>query len=284
MPKTVISIKATMRDHTIGLPAPENTVTFGIPNACSECHKDKPAEWAVSALEKWWPDGRRAKLVKRAEAFTAGRAGRPEALDRLIAIAADAGQGPLIQANALGYLGRYQEPRAVTALVEGTKAGHPAMRSAAMSSLGQQATLEAAVPRQTLLAGLDDPARSVRIAAMVALINRGGEPLPPAAEARFERVGREFASRAQLHQDDARIQRELGLIQLLSGKFDLAADALQISVGLEPDQASGKFFFALARLGQRRLDDARRLLKEVLPADPYYKAAQERLKLLEPPR
>ena len=95
-------------------------------------------------------------------------------------------------------------------------------------------------------------------------------------------VGREFASRAQLHQDDARIQRELGLIQLLSGKFDLAADALQISVGLEPDQASGKFFFALARLGQRRLDEARRLLKEVLPADPYYTAAQERLKQLEP--
>ena len=53
MPKTVISIKATIRDHTIGLPAPENTVAFGIPNACSECHKDKPAAWAVSALETY---------------------------------------------------------------------------------------------------------------------------------------------------------------------------------------------------------------------------------------
>jgi tetratricopeptide (TPR) repeat protein len=281
MPKTVISIKATMRDHTIGLPAPENTVAFGIPNACSECHKDKPAAWAVRAVEQWWPDGKRAKLVKRAAAFTAGRTGRPEALDRLIAIAGDDAQGPLIQANALGYLGRYQDPRAMGALVEGTKASHPVIRSAALSGLGQHAAPVAAAPRQTLLAGLDDPARSVRVAAMVALINRGGEPLAPADEARFERVGREFAARAQLHQDDARIQRELGLIQLLSGKFDLAADALQISVGLEPDQASGKFFFALARLGQRRLDDARRLFKEVLPADPYYKAAQERLKQLE---
>src|SRR4029077_10705086 len=30
MPKTVVSIKSTMRDHTIGVPAPENTAAFGI--------------------------------------------------------------------------------------------------------------------------------------------------------------------------------------------------------------------------------------------------------------
>ena len=47
MPKTVISIKATMRDHTMSLPAPENTVAFGIPNACTECHTDKKPAWAV---------------------------------------------------------------------------------------------------------------------------------------------------------------------------------------------------------------------------------------------
>jgi predicted CXXCH cytochrome family protein len=69
MPKTVVSIKSTMRDHTISLPAPENTVAFAIPNACTECHNDKPAAWAVRALEKWWPGGRRAKLVDRAATF-----------------------------------------------------------------------------------------------------------------------------------------------------------------------------------------------------------------------
>ena len=110
MPKTVVSIKATMRDHTIGVPAPENTVAFGIPNACTECHTDKQAAWAVSTLEQWWPRGRRAKLVARAEAFTAARANRPEALDRLTAIVADERQGPLVQANAAGYLGRLRGP------------------------------------------------------------------------------------------------------------------------------------------------------------------------------
>ena len=42
-------------------------------------------------------------------------------------------------------------------------------------------------------------------------------------------------------------------------------------MGLEPDQPSVKFLLALARIGQRRLDEARTLLKQVPPADPYYK-------------
>jgi hypothetical protein len=274
MPKTVVSIKATMRDHTIGVPAPENTVAFGIPNACTECHTDKQAAWAVSTLQQWWPRGRRAKMVARAEAFTAARANRPEALDRLTAIVADERQGPLVQANAAGYLGRYADLRATTALLAAAKASHPAIRSAAISSLGLQLAAETAQPRKALLAALSDPQSVVRTAAIVSLINSRG--------ARFRFVGAEFAARARLHEDDAVVQRDLGLVQLLSDRFDPAADALQISIGLQPDQPSVKFLLALARLGQRRVDEARTLLKQVPPADPYFKLAQERLKQLEP--
>ena len=205
MPKTVISIKSTMRDHTMSLPAPENTVAFGIPNACTKCHADKPATWAVGALERWWPRGRRAKLVNRAETFTAARAGRPEALDRLIAIAADDQQGPLVQANAVGYLGHYQGARAAAALLAAAKASHPVVRSAAISSLGQQVTADAAALRSAILAALSDPQRAVRIAAIVSLINQGGASLLPGELARFKWVGREFATRARLHEDDASV-------------------------------------------------------------------------------
>ena len=144
----------------------------------------------------------------------------------------------------------------MAALLGAAKADHPAIRSVAISSLGQHAVRDA--PRPAILAALDDPHRAVRISALVSLINRGGGPLAPADEARFRRVGSEFAARARLHQDDASTQRDLGLIRLLTGEFDLAGAALQISVGLDPDRASAKFFLALARLGQRRADDARR--------------------------
>lgn len=279
MPKTVTSIKATMRDHTIGVPAPENTVAFGIPNACTECHSDRKAAWAVEAVNRWWPAGRRQKWIDRASTFTAARARRPEALDRLVAIAGDLRQGPLVQANALGYLANYRDPRAAAALVSATRADHPAVRSAAVASLGTLA--ESAAPQATILAALDDSRRAVRISALMSLINRGIRPLPPSDLPQFRRVAAEFAARARPYQDDARIQRDLGLIQLLAGEVDAGADALQISVGLESDRPSSRFLLAMARIGQQRVDEARALLKQVARSDPYYAAAQQSLKELK---
>jgi predicted CXXCH cytochrome family protein len=287
MPKTVISIKSTMRDHTVSLPAPENTVTFGIPNACTECHADKQAAWAVDILAKWWPQGRRAKLVARAEAFTAGRARRPEALDRLIAIAEDDRESPLIRANAVGYLRNYTDARAVTAILAAAKAEQPAIRSTAILSLklspnavaDRQRTGGAA--RATLLGALDDPHRAVRLSALVSLINVGGEPFSSEDEKRFRRVSDEFAAKARLYQDDATVQGDLGVVHLLAGEFDLAANALVNSRWLEPNRPSTTFLLALARLGQQRVDEARALLKQVPASDPYYSTAQERLKKLE---
>jgi predicted CXXCH cytochrome family protein len=279
MPKTVVSIKSTMRDHTIGVPAPENTVAFGIPNACTVCHTDKQAAWAVEVLAKWWPRGRRAGLVDRARTFTAARAKQPDALDRLIAIAANDALGPLVQANALGYLRDYPQPRAEDALLASAKAGHPALRAVAIASLGQRPARNAAI-RSAIVGALDDRRRGVRIAALVALVSLSAGPLDAGDEARFERVSQEFVAMARNYEDDAGFQSDRGVVHLLRGEFDLAAGALEVSLRLQPDRPSATFMLALARLGQRRIGEARALLERVAPSDPYYGAAQERLKTL----
>jgi predicted CXXCH cytochrome family protein len=281
MPKTVVSIRATMRDHTIGVPAPENTVKFGIPNACTECHADRTPAWASDVLAKWWPQGRRARLVARAEAFTAARARRPEALNRLVAIAADDEQPPLIRANALGHLRDYTGPAVTSTFVSAAKHDDPAVRVAAVVGLGR-GTSGDTVARATLLAALNDPRRVVRISALVSLVNVGTGPLGPADEERFRRASREFATWAYLYREDAGLQRDLGVVQLMTGEYDLAAAAFEISAGLEPDRPSVRYLFALARLGQQRFDEARALLKLVPRSDPYYQQARERLKTLEP--
>ena len=280
MPKTVVALKATMRDHTMSLPTPENTVAYEIPNACTECHTDKQAPWAVETLKTWFPQNLRAKVVARADAFTAGRAGRPEALDRLIAMTTDSREGPLLQANAAGYLANYPAERAVSALLTAAKADHPAIRAAAVASLGR---IDAAASRTALLEALDDPIRAVRIPALTSLINRGYRPSTGLDLARIRRVAEEFADRAALHEDDAGIQKDLGLVRLLTGEYDRSAEALQNSLGLEPNGPSAKFLLAMARLGQRRTDDARQLFMQVPPSDPSYSAAQETLKRLAVP-
>jgi predicted CXXCH cytochrome family protein len=288
MPKTVVSINATMRDHTIGVPAPENTVAHGIPNACTECHTDKKAAWAVDTLQAWWPDGRRQQLVKQADAFTAARANRSGALDQLLALTGDAAASPLIKANAFGYLRKYADARAGSALLAAARAEHPAIRAVAISSLGERAT--AAPPdddaaRRAVLAALDDPQRAVRIAALLSLINLRGRPLAAPDLARFQRVGREFARMERLYRDNAGFERDLGVVHLLGGEVERAADALQIALKLDPAQPTARFLLAIARINQRRFDDARALLMQVPSSDPYFPAAQDRLKMLAaPPR
>jgi len=281
MPKTVMSIKATMRDHSMSVPAPENTVRFGIPNACTECHTDRKASWAVEVVAKWWPDGRRRQLIERAETFTAARASQPEALDRLIAIARDETMGPMIQANALGYLRNYREPSAEAALIAGARAPHPALRDAAISSLGERG-LKSADSRAAVLAALGDPERGVRMGAFISVLNNISTTKPSDIDAaRFKQSSEEFLTYASQYLDDPAVERDLGLIQLLRGDLPHAVDALQTALRLDAARPSAKFLLALARLSQNRVDDARVLLREVPRTDPYYAAAQERLKTID---
>jgi predicted CXXCH cytochrome family protein len=282
MPKTVVSIRATMRDHTIGLPAPENTVGFGIPNACNQCHADKDAAWAVAASSAWWPEQRRAKLVERARLFSSARAGAQAAVAGLVAIASDTGAGPMVQANALGYLRKYEGPGVGAALLAALDASHPAVRAVATASLGERAGASAVV-RARLTGALDDGTRAVRMSAFISLIN-AGISMEGDDQRRFFRVSREFMARAHEHPhlDDPDSQRDLGMMHLLTREFDLAAAALEASLRL--GDRTSTFPLALAWIGQQRIDDARALLKRVPPSDPYYPGAIERLKELEPGR
>ncbi len=280
MPKTVISIKSTMRDHTMSVPAPENTVRFGIPNACTECHSNKPAAWAVETLKGWWPDGRRKQLIAQAEAFTDARAGRTDAIERLIAIGEDDRYGPLTRANAIGYLGNYTESRAVAAVVRGTAATHPAIRTTAIAALRQTGQGNPAA-HAAVRAGLADPQRAVRIASLLTLIDRGGADLTAGELERFRLVGEEFGAWASVSQHDVDLQRIQGIVHLLGGEFNRAADALSISFDLEPEAPSVRFFLGMARVGQRRVDEGRALLMQVPRTDPYYEKAQEQLRKLQ---
>ena len=84
MPRTVISLRSRMPDHTISVPAPENTIAHSIPNACNECHQDRDAAWAAGKLAEWFPQGRHQQLIARADTFASARRGEASALAGLI--------------------------------------------------------------------------------------------------------------------------------------------------------------------------------------------------------
>ncbi len=54
MPKLAKSInKYDIASHAFFPPKPEKTIKYNMPNACTQCHKDKDAKWAQEAMAKW---------------------------------------------------------------------------------------------------------------------------------------------------------------------------------------------------------------------------------------
>ncbi|WP_299777687.1 multiheme c-type cytochrome [uncultured Formosa sp.] len=45
------------RDHSFRVPRPDQSVEYGTPNACTQCHQDKSDEWAADQVVDWYgPD------------------------------------------------------------------------------------------------------------------------------------------------------------------------------------------------------------------------------------
>jgi predicted CXXCH cytochrome family protein len=280
MPKTVVSIKASMRDHTISVPAPENTVKFDIPNACTECHRDKPASWAAAVMKSWWPDGRRQRLVAQAEAFTSARAGRATAVDALIGIADDPSYPPFVRANSVGYLGGFEQPRAWSAVIRAARSEEPVIRLAAIAALRGAAGSDANA-RAAILSALSDSRRAVRVAAALTVAERNGRDLDVAHFPQFRTAAREVVSWTEEHRDEPDLQRLQGVVQLLAGEINAAAEALATSLDHDPAATHTRFLLGLARLGQGRADEARELWRRIPRGDRYYESAQRQLRVLE---
>ncbi|MEO7133718.1 MAG: multiheme c-type cytochrome [Vicinamibacterales bacterium] len=95
------------RDHTFQPPVPENTVQFGIPNACTTCHDDRSPEWAAKQMDAWWNDGeRRSKVASLADTMYRAGSGDNTTLPALAKLAVDRSEGLLIRASAADFIGR----------------------------------------------------------------------------------------------------------------------------------------------------------------------------------
>jgi predicted CXXCH cytochrome family protein len=55
MPKIVYGIMSPHRTHDIQNPRPDETVKFGKPNACNQCHLDWSANRAIAETKRLWP-------------------------------------------------------------------------------------------------------------------------------------------------------------------------------------------------------------------------------------
>jgi hypothetical protein len=275
MPRTVFSIKAAIRDHSISIPIPENTSRFGIPNACNVCHQDRDANWTIAQMKDWYGDRSRQKLIGRASAFSLAHAGDRKAIGPLLGILGDVAEGAVVRANATGHLSRFSDDSRVLAALEGALHDQePLVRAVAAQRIESKAA--PAEVSNALVEALGDPSRSVRVGAVLSLVNLGA-PRPEGEDGqKMDRAEQEYLARAAIQSDDASEQFNAGSLYLMSGNPRAAAGAFQTALRLDPKvPAAYGLAYAYAQAGRR--DEAIRILQTIPFRDPYYVSAQRLL-------
>ena len=280
MPRTVQSIKAEIRDHSMSVPVPENTIRHGIPNACNLCHKDQDARWSLAKMNGWYGTASRQKWIRRADAFAAAGKGDPAAIPQLIAILTVPGEGPLARANALGHLARFPaDPRVFPAMQNALHDEQPLVRAVAALRLapGPRHKAEAV---QSLVECLGDSVTTVRLGAAVSLVSLGVKQLPGPDGERFEQAKALYRARAEFNSDDAEQQMGAGRFYLLTGDPASALTALQASLRIDPE-APARYLLAAAYVQQGQVAKAREVLLTIPSADTDYAKAQRLLQAID---
>jgi tetratricopeptide (TPR) repeat protein len=269
MPRTVLSIKAEIRDHSMSIPAPENSINHAIPNACNVCHKDRDAQWALQKMAAWYGTASRQKWIRRADAFAAAGRNDAQSIPQLLAILAESREGPLPRANALSHLARFAgDPRIFPAMREALEDGEPLVRAiAALRMVASPIDKPSAIA--SLTKALADPAATVRIGAAVSLVSLGVKTLPGEDGVRFERAADLYRARAALNIDDAAQQLGAGKFYLLTGDPVRALSALETSLKLDPE-IPARYLIAAAYVQQGETAKARAVLLAIPPTDPDY--------------
>ncbi|SDX60778.1 multiheme c-type cytochrome [Marinobacter mobilis] len=165
MPAKNFMVVDPRRDHSFRIPRPDESVALGTPNACTNCHDDKPAQWAADQLVSWYGEPPKG-LQRFADAIHAARSGEADAQYQLAALLQEAGQPAIARATAARELRNWLNQDSLQAISKALEDKSPLVRYGAITAL-QPLPLE--LRWQLARPLLDDPERVVRALAAEAL-------------------------------------------------------------------------------------------------------------------
>ena len=265
MPKLVSGVLDKFPDHTIDIPNPVNTLRHDVPNACTNCHKDKPPAEMQKAIETWWPDAarRQSRRIRLADAIDEKT--RNASLAALTAVVQDASEAPTLRGACAELLAQRfpgDAPRVIVPLLHDPD---PVVRAKFAEALGFAHTRETADP---LAALANDPAVQVREMAALVLASLG------------DRRGFDALEKLEADPKTRALFRPHVMLAIDSanhGDFDRATRELDIAVDEVPYAVDA--LVMLGDIAARRGDyaKARSWFEEALRFNPSHRGALGRL-------
>lgn len=215
------------RDHSLRIPRPDLTVKLSVPNACTQCHENRSAEWAAKAWSRWWGQA----PPHYGEVLAAARAGDPRIGSRLKSLIEDSAQSDIVRATAVGYAALFPE------LLRGGLSDPLDLvrRQAVRAASG---LLEQEQARDALTPLASDPVRAVRVEVGKALAGL------PGLEASALNAVREYEESLLVDQD--RAEALLGLADLAARRGESDRAETFFAQAIHRNEASAQAYVNLA--------------------------------------
>src|SRR5215472_8117022 len=264
MPTKNYMVIDARRDHGLRVPRPDLSVALGTPNACTQCHADKSAQWAAETVAGWYPNGRQT-TPHYGTAIHAGRIGSVDAEQQLDRLILDRTQPAIARASALPLLTPYASPASEPAIKAAIRDPDPLVRAAAPRAL------PGAVPPRFVDAAaplLSDPVRAVRIEAARALAGTDLLALTPEQQTAFTKATTELIAAEMVDADRPEAHLNLGLLDLRRRRLSEAEKQYRTALRLDPNFVPALVNLADLDRAQGRDKEGAELLKKAMAIEP----------------
>ena len=276
MPARVYMVIDARRDHSLRIPRPDLSARLAVPNACTNCHWDKPAKWAADALEKWY--GRTPVGFQHfADALDAAVQESPEARRSLTTLVRDRDQPAIARATALSLLSTLEPSPADTAIRHGIHDASPLVRRATASAIANSDPAAAAVAIAPLLS---DTVRAVRLETAEVLAGLAADGLAATSAKALASATEEYIVAQTLNADRPEAHLNLGLLYAREKHFDRAEAELKTSLSLNPAFAPAAVNLADFYRARSRDAEGEQILEDAIGRSPADASLQHALGLL----
>jgi predicted CXXCH cytochrome family protein len=230
MPTRNYMVVDIRHDHSFRIPRPDISVKSVTPNACNDCHTDKPPEWSAAAIERWHGPDRKG-FQNYAAAFHSAWNDQADAAKLLAAVVADGDAPAIARASALSELGTRATPTTLNLARTGVRDPDPMVRIGALDMLEN---VPAEQKWSIASPSLSDPIRSVRTRAASILADVPSAPLSENDRGYFDRAAEEFIAAQQFNADRPEARSTLGAFYARRGRNGEAEAEYQAALRLSP--------------------------------------------------
>lgn len=251
------------RDHSFRIPRPDQSVTYGTPNACNGCHANKTPAWASAKVKEWYGPVRKYHF---SDDLIPGSLLDKNSEAHLVKLLGDTTQPEIARATAANYLSGIQTMKGAEALLNAITDRKPLVRYHATRAL-ENYPPELWVQKVHL--ALTDKVRAVRIAAADLYHRLPAEALPAASKESF--ISADLENRAFLAN-----QTDFAVGNVMMADYKMQAGAYDEAIryyerGLDKDSLMNyaRLNLSAAYNTQGKNQEALRTLEEAALIDPF---------------